>query len=558
MVGGKYIKTCIDLTDSYMAVSIHTGNRNEIQVWQLGQKLKISSFELDSEDQISVMTWSQLVLPLNSTKRTRSDSQKTHKLQSSYLIVGLELGDILVFSPFSKDIVNKIPNDTKTISMFASNNEEFYTLDLLSQIKKFPILGNKATNSFAFTDDKAVKLIFQHLGDDDLIVTSNSLHILEPTNDGYLESSLRLPVPRGHTSQINCVIQSTLDTDLIATSRDSDNTIHIYLKKQNISILKSSSSITSLKFIILNEREYLALFLQDGAIEIFQDFSTKRLKTDEVSPFIAITSDTTLENIFVNEQNDLLCVWFQDMKTNFSKIDISLPKFHIETIKQNGAQDKPVVEDDEDEDEDSEPKTSENEESNQFIVLTSDELYSLLAPLIDNDDTKLIEICNANNSDINIKQTMLKNITLDQSIVLFKTLALRISEQPSDSSNLSKWLKYLLLIHGNNVIKSDENVAFLKLIRASLLESTKHLPNLVALQGRLLLLKSQLQLRNELESLDLEESDEESDIDVEEEEQDNVNDPNEPSFYVNGEGDEDTVLSDNNDLPEDEDDDDED
>ncbi|KAH3673579.1 hypothetical protein OGATHE_002149, partial [Ogataea polymorpha] len=58
----------------------------------------------------------------------------------------------------------------------------------------------------------------------------------------------------------------------------------------------------------------------------------------------------------------------------------------------------------------------------------------------------------------------------------------------------------LLISKGGLISKDPESVALLKLLQAMLNENSRILPNLLALQGRLALLQSQLKLRNDIMS----------------------------------------------------------
>ncbi|ODV93756.1 hypothetical protein PACTADRAFT_35507 [Pachysolen tannophilus NRRL Y-2460] len=619
MSGTTTINSYIDPSNKFLAITLDRPNRIQIRIYGLEKEPElVSDFELDSEDRISCICWclglekveaaaekQEKKQQQQETKnRKRSHDEKNNSIvkrngnddngyrnsnnggsiDNYYLVVCLEQGDILIFSPFQKDIVNKISNESKIISLVGKSDNFFYGYELNSNtIKKFSIFQNKAIWGKSFTQDKSINLIkFLPQDNDFLLLSSNCLYIVDIKD---LPKALhRFPVPRGHTSKITSIVLSLENQDIIATSRENDNIIHVYSisKKNNISILETSSNVNFLKIIMINNTEYLIAFLKDGNLNFFKDFKKiKKAKNDLIKAFIEIESnynDNFLKDVYIKsnkqqqKRDDLYAVWYDDINPVFEKIEfdeIKGGKFIINTKKDKVNGNEKIL-----------PKINQNENGQEFFkspsidiedkdeyhVTTSDELYQHLKEQLDSkttttDDSILFKICDSNISENIVKTTVLTKLSTDQSLQLFTKLSQKISEQPSESSGLSIWLKFLLLVHGNSIIKSEDNLSILKNLRSSLLDSTKYLSNLIALQGKLYLLKSQLQLRNEMTQLSLNVSDEEESDAIEEEddEVEDIEEENGPKqngnathestlVYLNGEADDDTVYLDADDV----------
>ncbi|RCK64715.1 hypothetical protein Cantr_00463 [Candida viswanathii] len=119
--------------------------------------------------------------------------------------------------------------------------------------------------------------------------------------------------------------------------------------------------------------------------------------------------------------------------------------------------------------------------------IDSASLVTSLGKLKDSD--KVIELCACVNDAAVIKEVA-KEIGLD----LFPVINESVTKDPTNT-NLAEWLKWILLFYGGNISTQQEAVAPVKDLKAQLENGSKILPHLVAIKGKLQLLKLQSDMR---------------------------------------------------------------
>ena len=167
--------------------------------------------------------------------------------------------------------------------------------------------------------------------------------------------------------------------------------------------------------------------------------------------------------------------------------------------------------------------------------LSAQELHQTLTGLLTTEEvnsSEVIFVCSTNDNENNIKQVlkMLSTESTDLLLRVFELISSEVAKDPSKNTPLSKWLKLLLLGYGGAIAKESLQSENLKNLQSGLNNGIKLLPHLLALQGRLQLLKSQSELRSRISTLNIETND-----DIEDD-----ND-NESIVYANGENDENDI-----------------
>jgi U3 small nucleolar RNA-associated protein 9 len=178
---------------------------------------------------------------------------------------------------------------------------------------------------------------------------------------------------------------------------------------------------------------------------------------------------------------------------------------------------------------------------------------SELVELIESKSTSpldLLKVLNSNSTEDKIKFVVSKISKITEtgnsnnnSLIarIFYTLTERV-ELVITYPVLNTWLKWLLIFHSALITKLPGSNNALKQLRVIITRHLKQLPGLLSLQGRLELLKSQLQLRTLLANVEVNDDDDDDDYKREKTANDVLVSKAEESItYVNGENDEEEV-----------------
>ena len=177
----------------------------------------------------------------------------------------------------------------------------------------------------------------------------------------------------------------------------------------------------------------------------------------------------------------------------------------------------------------------------------SEELFSQLSRLLTSEKVpkkEVLRLCSSNDNEDSIKDTIRlfsqSEKCCDLVENLFEIVSKKVASDPSRKSSLSIWLKWVLLAHGGYISKQEKLETSLALLQTSLDDGMKLMPKLLALQGRLQLLKSQAELRNKISTqTQEEESEPEDEYETFNETFNNTTNIEESVVYANGENDDD-------------------
>lgn len=160
---------------------------------------------------------------------------------------------------------------------------------------------------------------------------------------------------------------------------------------------------------------------------------------------------------------------------------------------------------------------------------------------LDKSAAKIIRLCSENDDESNIK-AVVQDLSDAAVVNLFAIISDEVSSKASRTPVLALWLKWLLLAHGGTLVGAGESVERLKSLQQGLNTGLKLLPKLLALQGRLSMLKQQQHLRDAVE----EDEDIENNDEAEAVEDSMIVDHSvqeESIIFANGENDEDITIA---------------
>lgn len=136
-------------------------------------------------------------------------------------------------------------------------------------------------------------------------------------------------------------------------------------------------------------------------------------------------------------------------------------------------------------------------------------LTTVLTQALKTNDTQMLESCLHVTDSATILSTI-RRLTSPLAVQLLERLAERIARRPGRAGSLGIWVRWTLVAHGGYLVSLPDLMGTLSGLYTTLHSRAGALPRLLALQGRLDMLKAQVDLRKALRSgVEEEEDDEE-------------------------------------------------
>ncbi|KAG7819273.1 hypothetical protein KL909_004861 [Ogataea angusta] len=467
----KLVECVADQRGRFLACVLSGPGRSEVHILSFESEEFKSSIELGSDEKVERVKWL-----LNK--------------DTSYLGVLLSTNEILIYSPLSKEVVNKISTVSALIDFTDGPGQDVWGYDRKNlTLRKFGLFENRVVDSRPWTTDKQCQYL-QYLNSK-LAIASSALYVFDPYKIGDAEEEVKIAAPKAHQSQITSVIVCEKNPDLLALAREDEPLIQL-VSLSSSKVLSSLKCASPVKSLILLQDSSLAAVTEDGVIEIFAEVFGKKSRKQLVAN-LQLKPNTAVK--FVN----LVSIKDHFVGSWFDGYDVRTTAFEIETLSQEGEIIIDVGHENDsgsDEEHDVEEHESDEEESVEYFRQNIDELYTLILENLTDMD-QLATILSQNQESAKSIMFALKD---QETTDLFKQLTLKIADDSQNSQGLGTWLRWLLISKGNLISKDADSVDLLKLLQSSLKENIRLLPNLLTLQGRLSLLQSQLNLRNDMMS----------------------------------------------------------
>lgn len=487
---GLTINSVADPHGLLLAVSINTHGRNEIQILALkdGVKQLESKIEFQADEEVAEILWiSQDKVTSNGRKRkNKGTDQVTETSEYFYLTILLATGEILVYSPLTKEFTNKISNESPLSCIcYGGASSTIYGFDPANSIlKRYSLFDSRPLESTTIKLESGVKFMTA-ISKTELIIASSSVHLYDTKKH---EAVVTATAQKGHVKQVKHIVRNGR---VLAVSRDLDNTINVISLESGTTIgtLKCEDNIRSVHLF----DDHLLAVTESGKVEVFVDpFEKTGRRQVTHSAVLEDADDGYGFTDLVIDRGTLTAVYFDSFQVKLKPLDeVDLSTQGIIKVELG------VVEIDEAET--SEQKVEEDEEDEEVLDLPEvEDPQTLHNEIIQRIDDKTILALLSNNVELARKTVYLAS--KEETIQLVKVITLAIAEQSDYSSGLSAWLNWLLLCKGSVIIQDQDCIELLRLVRSTLAENIKLLPNLLSLQGRLLLLQSQLHLRQEMQN----------------------------------------------------------
>ncbi|QBM88629.1 U3 small nucleolar RNA-associated protein 9 [Metschnikowia aff. pulcherrima] len=572
----------VDALGQYLASIIPRQGRNEVQFYPLtSQKTlvdtaKISRHELQADLDIAAVTW------LNEQATSASSSEISTKKRpamalsslengsahesspkqskngdfapenghsapkvSLLLAVALKLGEIWTFSPTNDQRVAQFeaPEAISAITPSTHANH-FWALGKLKSIYEINAVDGEVTKTIRFGRiDLSTSAIAQchfsvkkkRLGPvtEPLFVGSSHLFLIDAAKQrGYTvnefvdeseEKSLVLQIHTVSSDGLRVVMVRGNSRVLALYDIADPSLIPLYLNCQD-SDIRSVRALAD-AYVVVHTAKGAELFALDGV---------------ESTPVATITpqpKNVVFENFYYSQAHGVVAIYYDGNQPQFVPIQRE-PKFegaHVIPIEMTESADAPEPVRDLD-------IAFTAEQNDEIVNVPAGKLSAELSALLLQEPVssdEVIALCAANDDEANIRDAVRLFAQLDEYSTLveqlFAVVSKRVCADPTRRSSLSVWLRWVLLAHGGHIAKQKKFADSLRLLQRSLDDGMLLMGKLLALQGRLQLLKSQAELRTRVND--------ESGSDHEQTELDQLNDTfnttniEESVVYANGEND---------------------
>lgn len=531
----------LDSTGAFLANIILKNGRNEVQIYHFHPSSSTSDSITDdsktkryeTDHAITCATWLNEThsdkIPRKTNKRKAysddgsvSSHTKAGSEPSALLAVAFASGEVCLYSPYSDGPVSSISAPSTVISLTQASAENcFWALTDTQTILEIETSKGAVNREINFSKvDKKVQSLFlslykpkslSHKSQDTelLLVASSRVHLVNGAKSkNHVLAELPSIDEEDSTGIVSTLRTMAFDELAILVSWENSNVVALYdldEPSQKPSAWKCKSHR------ITNVRA-----LTENLVAVFTDAGTEILtiKDNALNGRVAVVKTNYKRIAFAdmiwNESRGVIGIWYDGNEPRFVKIS-SDPIFDgTVKVKINF---QPVAEGPVEEDVPDITFVAEDDasESGKVEKIAPSNLSPLLRDLLlepSNNRKEILTVCSKNNDDDTIKEAIRLFSQSEQceTIVqnLFQLVSREVSRDPTRKSPLAIWLKWILLAHGGYISKQAEQEEHLRALKESLVQGMEMMPKLLALQGRLQLLKSQADLRNKTGNISLE------------------------------------------------------
>lgn len=511
-----------------VATLVARPGRNEIVIsnFKPADSVLANKIQFHSGEKVIEIEWLKInTISPNGKKRGGSKSKNVDSF-NEYLAILLDSGIILIYSPLTKDYINKITNDLPLTSITSVEGKDYdlITFEPSFGLKFYSSVNPQLINSLNLKDIGDIKYI-QSIPADKykyslLLGNDSSIFILD---DSY-EIKLTLQLPPNCDSPKKVIFN---DEDKLVFI---DNSTSFYMfdlsnsqLAMTIKTFKSESPIMNIDQI---SSDLAYVITDDGSIEIFNlvDEASDKWATkltvqggEKVGKFIKLVPIDDSLQIFKGVWYDSFNVNITDFEfEDLTKLNGEIPISVIESVDEHMVGDDSELTGEQIDNDSTNMNGVDNEENSNKVLLDTrhkcDELGSLKDLLEPFTKNRLSETQNSNMDDLisvlvqNTQFTKLfvHLLNTKETVIFFSNVSQCISNYiglgaPQNDneikSKLREWFHWTLLFRGSVITQDTNCVDWLKLIQAGLNQDVKLLPQMLKLEGKLELLKDQLELR---------------------------------------------------------------
>lgn len=474
--------------------------RNELQFHSLvGPDQRPSKIELSDDLAIVAACWfvENASLKQDRGKKRKQDDSTADADEhgAEYFVVGHQSGRIAVFSAHQESEVNSFHFEVPVVAMCAGE-KSVVCVDKDLKIIEVSVTDGKKSKPKSFKDiDDILALEVYADGNrkQNYILGTQDVNFVDPSKPkNFLVKQVE------GLLAVESISKSAHHANIVYVVRKNDDKIYVYdtetLKERT---LKASGSVSHLHVFAVGNEEVVFAVSTDG-IEVFEiDFEADFQERPPACLIKTLLHDSESEVRFSAisyANNDLIGIWHKALQPCFEKIDWRISSVGEITVPIDGVGRGPASQTQQD-------TTIVVPEQAQIKNLPSDELLSTICTHVEQDDEdNILEVCSSNDDEASIKETVKDFSGLENGLLLitklYKVISHEVSRLPDDTKVLATWLKWILLTHGGALSKNGELYTDFVVLQKGLSKGMEQMPQLLALQGRLHLLKAQAQLRD--------------------------------------------------------------
>ncbi|CDR44982.1 CYFA0S16e00760g1_1 [Cyberlindnera fabianii] len=500
-----------DVTGTYYACVVERPGKKELQIHPLqkdDEDISINSslsvtFELESSEPLVSVEWvsKEDVANGKRSKRRSSSGVSNGTKTLSYVVCAYKNGTIVTYSPFQQEPVNQFKTQLSVRaitslkgSLWISGATESVEHDINDASSKLKVKYPKDLKNITCIEAVSIK-------NKDHIISIGNKIVVQECATGKVVASVALDNKVEHATCIDGALFVSSLEQIRVYGLPELKQIHMIYAKGPITGLAAASDSSA------------GSVLSTGQVQIYKNIFEK-LKVLTIRPN---TKDVRFNSAYFKDETAILS-WpdiepkFQSVNTNTTEKSIKVDVKHT-TKSSTKKTNKPV-----------ELFVPEIKPKEQYVVRDV-ELAGLIGVKAEK-PVELLTILISNPEEDKIK-TAVPQLEDETAVRVYRTLQSRITSDPAESATLNSWLKWVVISHPTSI----QSLNNFKPIKTSIKKSLKQLPDLLALQGRLELLQSQLGLRNQIKSDEVAEG-----VDTA------VAQAEESIVYVNGEDDEEAVV----------------
>lgn len=558
MLSPEFELTAFDLSGLFAFVNFSEPYKVHITS-ESKQELQINYVVPDNVE-ITRIAWinaSSTASPNKSQKKKRKRSltvsgsaSEVSQSGNKLLAIGTKAGDILIFSVDQSAVLFKLSGVHSAKIMFLVSDptgSKLWSCDREPKIGVWDLNTQKNIKIVEFTESFA-QILNYSADHDSLLLASNRVHMVDASNPLSISwTSVEVIFPISH------LITLPANPNLVFASGLLDDRVLAY-KLENGDNAGTFKARLSIKLSIAHpDSSAICTILADGSLEIFANPLTS-LSRKSKKPISHTSTIKLLDQSgeIVNVQNavfqdgDVILEWANE---NFKPVFMRVPwkdesgkaiEGPIEITIGSSSQESSTTDA-------STTKAIEAEETltDRLDALEVSETKKIktgktpesfavtLSQALKTSEEEILEACLLK-KDEEFIQTAVKRLDSALAVMLLEKIADKVTRTPSRAISLTAWIKWVMITHGGYLISQPDLARSIAFLHSTISSKMANLPRLLALQGRVQMLRSQMQLRREImEKASKESEDVEEDSDAESD----AEEIEEAALIVNGEED---------------------
>lgn len=494
-----------DASGQYFASTTSSNSTHKVEIISApgakSPKSWATEYTLPEGLTVQSLAWASLV----KLKRNKSDGASESatantseirdlpSFENTAIAIGTNKGDIIFFSPAQSTVLFTLSgvHSSPVILLAPTYSLKLWSYDSTGKISVWNLATKKCSNIIQSPKSDVKHILPTIQG---IVIASDAVYLANASNPNECNSIYKSANP------ILSLIR-TVDPEIVFTSSQNERLINIVSTYRKKAIGGFSAQSNAQQLFVSDDGFALGALTEEGGIEIFDrplthlvgsaslifklqsKNSAKLTSASFRSDFISmvLTEDgkpSVIEQVRWRDPFGNLLNGTVELSTSVNGEFITSLTSKPEFSAKNTGTDIEATE-----------FSLSEETPESFAIKLSDSLKT-------NDDRQL-DIC-LTVKDMEFIETAVKRIHSPMASTLVKKLAEKVEKNPAEAVALSSWIKWIMVTHGGYLVAMPDLAKPVSSLRFVLSSKLKDLPKLLALQGRIQMLRTQMQLRREI------------------------------------------------------------